>query len=89
MAKEKIYVKVDSTFDTTGFMQPKSITWTDGRTFLIDAVRDFRPAGKAANGYNGDCFTVVIGGQEKHLFFEHLDPRFNGRLGRWFVEKAV
>ena len=87
MTKEKIYVKVDSTFDTTGFMQPKSITWTDGRTFLIDAVRDFRPAGTASNSYNGDCFTVLIGEQEKHLFFEHLDPRFNGRLGRWFVEK--
>lgn len=88
MNKEKIYVKVDSTFDPTGFMQPTSITWPDGRTFPIETVRDFRPAGTADNGYSGDCFTVLIQGQEKHLFFERLDPRFNGRLGRWFVERT-
>ena len=57
MNKEKIYVKVDSTFDPTGFMQPTSITWSDGRTFPIETVRDFRPAGTADNGYSGDCFT--------------------------------
>ena len=60
MNKEKIYVKVDSTFDPTGFMQPTSITWSDGRTFPIETVRDFRPAGTADNGYSGDCFTVLI-----------------------------
>ena len=64
---EKIYVKVDSTFDATGYMQPTSITWADGRTFSIETVRDFRPAGTADNGYSGDCFTVLIQGQEKHL----------------------
>ena len=42
---ERVYVKVNSDFDSTGYMQPKSITWADGRTFPIDAVRDFRPAG--------------------------------------------
>ena len=57
---EKIYVKVDSTFDATGYMQPTSITWADGRTFPIEKVRDFRPAGTADNGYSGDCFTVLI-----------------------------
>ena len=88
MTKERVYVKVSSDFDSTGYMQPTSITWSDGRTFPIETVRDFRPAGTADNGYSGDCFTVLIQGQEKHLFFEHLDPRFNGRLGRWFVERA-
>ena len=72
MNKEKIYVKVDSTFDPTGFMQPTSITWSDGRTFPIETVRDFRPAGTADNGYSGDCFTVLIQGQEKHLFLSAL-----------------
>ena len=60
---EKIYVKVDSTFDATGYMQPTSITWADGRTFSIETVRDFRPAGTADNGYSGDCFTVLIQGR--------------------------
>ena len=40
---ERVYVKVDSSFDPTGFMQPTSITWSDGRTFPIEIVRDFPP----------------------------------------------
>ena len=77
---EKIYVKVDSTFDATGYMQPTSITWADGRTFPIEKVRDFRPAGTADNSCSGDCFTVLIQGQEKHLFFEHLDIKINEEI---------
>lgn len=86
---ERVYVKVTSEFDSTGYMQPLAITWADGRTFPIEKVRDFRPAGTAGSEGPGDCFTVLIQGQEKLLFFERVDPRFTGRLGRWFVEKTV
>ena len=86
---ERKYVKVNSDFDSTGYMQPRSITWEDGRTFPIEAVRDFRPAGTLDGTVSGDCYTVIIQGQEKHLFFEHIDRRFSGRIGRWFVEKAT
>lgn len=85
---QRIYVKVTSDFDSTGYMQPRSITWDDGRTFIIDAVKDFRPADTANNSFSCDCFTVLINGREKHLFFERIDPRFTGRLGRWFVERT-
>lgn len=37
---ERVYVKVASEFDSTGYMQPTSITWADGRTFPIETVRD-------------------------------------------------
>lgn len=84
---EKIYVKVTSDFDSTGYMQPRSITWDDGRTFTIDKVKDFRPADLA--GRSGDCYTIVIRGQEKHLFFERMDPLFSARFGRWFVERTT
>ena len=40
---EKVYVKVTSDFDATGYMQPRQITWGDGRTYPIEQVRDFRP----------------------------------------------
>ena len=88
---ERIYVKVNSDFDNTGHMQPRSITWDDGRTFPIDAVRDYRPAEIADGSGAGkeDCYIVLIRGQEKHLFFERTDPRFSDRIGRWFVEKAT
>lgn len=82
---ERIYVKVTSDFDKTGYMQPRTITWQDGRTFEIESVRDFRPASTFTN-FHGDCYTIIINGQEKHLFFERTDTLFSGRFGRWFVE---
>lgn len=86
---EKIYVMVSSDFDATGYMQPRSITWDDGRTFFIDEVRNFRPASALDCRCGGDCYTVVIQGRERRLFFEHTDPMFSGRLGRWFVESPA
>ncbi len=79
---EKIYVKVTSDFDAAGFMHPRTIIWDDGRRFPIQRVRDFRPAQDG----RGDCYTVIVRGREKLLFFERTEPRFAGRFGRWFVE---
>lgn len=87
--KERVYVKVDSTFDSTGYMMPTSITWVDGRTFPIQKVRDYRPAGTSDNSPTGDCFTIMVQGKERLLFFERIDPRFSGRLGRWYVEREM
>ena len=42
---ERVYVKVASEFDSTGYMQPTSITWADGRTFPIETVL-FRSSGR-------------------------------------------
>lgn len=80
------YIKVTSEFDATGHMQPKAITWEDGRVFQIEQVRDFCPAANLGSNVNGDCYTVVIKGVEKHLFFERSNPLFHSRFGRWFVE---
>ena len=83
---ERIYVKVTSDFDATGAVTPRAIIWSDGRVFKIDAVRDFRPASTLGKESRGDCFTVIIKGEEKHLFFQRTDARFGSRLGRWWVE---
>ena len=80
-----MYVKVNSDFDATGYMQPCKITWSDGRTYPIEQVRDFRLANTIAD-LPGDCYTVIIKGQERHLFFERADRMFPSRFGRWFVE---
>lgn len=85
--RERVYVKVTSDFDTTGFVQPKAIIWADGRVFTIDQIQDFCPASKLEAERNGDCYTVIIKGKQKHLFFERTDPRHASRLGRWFVER--
>jgi hypothetical protein len=86
---EKVYVKVNSDFDATGYMVPRTITWADGRIFTIDEVKDFRPASKLVRGHSGDCYTVMIRGEEKFLFFEKTSDLFAARCGRWFVEKPI
>ena len=86
---QRVYVKVNSDFDATGYMQPRSITWKDGRIYKIEQVRDFRPAAGLGDRRTGDCYTVVIHGVEKHLFFERSDPLFPSRVGRWFVERPL
>jgi len=85
---DRIYVNVNSDFDSTGYMIPRAITWKDGRTFRIESVKDFRPASTLRKGMSGDCYTVIIRGEEKHLFFEKTGDLFATRVGRWFVEKS-
>ncbi|MCD8104293.1 MAG: hypothetical protein LUF35_04655 [Lachnospiraceae bacterium] len=84
--KEKVYVTVNSDTDVTGYTQPKSITWPDGRKYQIEEIKDFRPADTVGSHLSGDCYTVVIKGQRKHLFYEKVNDCFLGRYGRWFVE---
>lgn len=85
----KVYVKVNSDFDATGFLVPRTIIWDDGRTFKIEQVKDFRPACALVKGHSGDCYTVVIHGEEKFLYFEKANELFAARVGRWFVECPI
>ena len=85
----RIYVKVNSDFDATGALTPRAIIWSDGRIFKIDSVRDFRPASTIESGRAGDCYTVLIHGEEKYLFFEKTNVMFGNRVGRWWVECAA
>ncbi|MCM1530578.1 MAG: hypothetical protein NC093_11385 [Alistipes sp.] len=78
---QRIYVKVNSDFDTAGFMQPRTITWDDGRVFSIESVKDFRPFDNHI-----DRYTIVVSGKTKYLFFEKTDAHQHSRLGRWYVE---
>lgn len=91
ITREKIYVKVNAGFDATGYMQPTSIIWSDGRVFPIEKIKDYRPADSVAGAQSSahgssDCYTVVIKGQDRHLFFERASSGFRSLVGRWFVE---
>ena len=83
---ERVYVKVTSETDATRYMQPKAITWSDGRVFQIETVKDFRPAGTQHNSGTIDCYTVVIKGDTKYLFFERANQYQKSSVGRWYVE---
>ena len=85
---DRVYVRVVSDFDATGDMLPRSIIWDDGREFRIEKVQDYKAA-TPLNGRNSDCYTVLIHGEEKHLFFERVDSTYRSRVGRWYVEKLV
>ena len=82
---EKIYVQVNSDFDQTGMVTPRSITWKDGREFVIEEIEDFRPASTLVPGRTGDCYTVIIRGERKYLFFKR-NLMQDHRVGRWWVE---
>ena len=81
----KVYVKVNSDFDTTGYMLPRSITWQDGRSFPIDSVRDCRPV---SDRPGRSCYTILIKGAEKHLYFEKSEQLHASCCGRWWVDSA-
>ena len=66
--KEKVYVKVNSDFDATGYMQPCKITWSDGRTYPIEQVRDFRPANTIADLPGGLLYCHYQGAGAEFVF---------------------
>ena len=78
----RVFVRVTSDFDPTGYMQPRAVTWPDGRCFTIEDVRSFRPFGDSGLL---SCYTVVIHGQERCLFFERSSGPFSCSPGRWYV----
>lgn len=83
----KVYVKVGVVFREDGMMLPRSLIWEDGRKYSIDRVIGVRPACAEKAGGQGDRYTVMIGGQMRHLFFEHSAGMGDPNLGRWFIER--
>ncbi len=83
---QRVYVEVTSDFDPTGYMHPRKITWSDGREFQIEEVRNFRPATQNTDRAVTDCYTVVVRGEIKYLFFEKAGRYQSSRIGRWYVE---
>ena len=85
---EKVYIDVNVAFRSDGSMLPRSILWSNGRTYPIDRVLNVRACNAARCGGQGDRYTVMMRGQRRYLYFEHgLDPD-DSRIGRWFVEQG-
>ena len=85
----KVYVAVTVTMDEEGRMLPKMLVWEDGRKSLIDKVTDIRQAAAMKAGGQGDRYTVIINGQQSHLFFERSTNLSGNVIGRWFVERKI
>ena len=83
----KVYVRVGVIFREDGAMLPRSLVWEDGRRYAIDRVVSVRPAYAERAGGQGDRYTVMVGGQERYLFFEHSTDAGDQNVGRWFIER--
>lgn len=77
----KVYVDVTAEFSKEGDLMSKSFRWEDGQVYEIERVKDVRRAASLKAGGVGMRYTCVIGGQEKHLFYED-----NNNM--WFMERA-
>ena len=86
---KKEYIEVEVHFATDGTMLPRIIEWEDGHKYEIDRVLKIQPAPAMKAGGQGDRYTVMIGGQQRYLFFEHSPEYGNERIGKWFVERRV
>ncbi len=85
----KVYIEVVVYFDEEGRMIPKMLIWEDGRKYTIDRIIDIRQAAAMKAGGQGDRYTVIINGQQSHLFFERATNLSGHIIGRWFVERKV
>ena len=83
----KVYVQVSVVFREDGTMLPRSFIWEDGRKYSIDRVLQVRPACAQRAGGQGDRYTIMVGGQQRYLFFEHSGDADDQNVGRWFIER--
>ncbi len=85
----KVYVAATAEFDASGRLRPTSVTWENGRKYIIDKVTDVRQAAAMRAGGQGDRYTIWIGGRQSYLFFERSASTSGPNIGRWFVERRV
>ncbi|HOJ10585.1 MAG TPA: hypothetical protein PK733_08330 [Clostridiales bacterium] len=75
---KKVFVEVIVKYLCDGTKIPLSITWENGKEYIIDKVTDIRRAASLKAGGQGVRYKCRILGKERYLWFEDD--------GRWFVE---
>ena len=85
----KTYVPVNVYFDIEGRMLPRSLIWRDGHEYELGKVKDIQQAAALKAGGQGDRYTLIRRGVERHIFFEHNAEYGHRNVGRWFVEERI
>lgn len=82
----KFYVRVHAKFNTKGEITPFAMKW-NGKFLPVEKVVRVEEKSPFSSGNPlENCFTVIIEGQEKHLYFEKPNPLFKtDAVGRWYV----
>ncbi len=73
----KVFVRVLAEFDENGKLLPRSLTWEDGRQYIIDRVLDVCPGVSLKVGGSGIRYTCRILGRQVFLFQDE---------NRWYME---
>ena len=76
----KVYVDVIAEFTKDGILRPKSFTWSDGKVYEIQRIKDIRRAASLKAGGVGIRYTCVVNGRDSHLYYEDNNM--------WFMERA-
>ena len=81
----KVYVQVKVDFSPEGQMRPRELIWEDGTRHEIDRILDVKQAAELKCGGQGDRYTIMVRGKERHLFFERNGSVTGRNIGRWSV----
>ena len=80
MKSRKVYVRVIAEIDEQGSICPKSLTWEDGRQFIIDKVTAIQRACAAKTGGTAIRYSINVEGKQTYLYEDD---------GKWFVESRI
>ena len=75
----KVFVLVLAEFSLQGQLNPRSVTWEDGRHFEIDRILDIRQAVSLKVGGSGIRYTCRIRGKQAYLFQDGNQWYMEGR----------
>lgn len=73
----KVYVDVIVHENREGEKRPMSLTFEDGKSYIIDRISQVKRCAARKVGGTGIRYTVRISGRETYLFEDE---------GKWFVE---
>ena len=80
MKYRKVFVRVLAEIDEEGRVCPKSVTWEDGREFIIDKVTRVQRACASKVGGTAIRYSISVCGKQTYLYEDD---------GKWFVESEI
>lgn len=80
MKYRKVFVRVLAEIDEEGRVCPKSVTWEDGREFIIDKVTRVQRACASKVGGTAIRYSISVCGKQTFLYEDD---------GKWFVESEI
>ena len=78
---KKTYVQVTADFYPDGRLRPSKITWSDGKEYHIDQIRQIQRMDSQRVPGTGICYICMVWGKPCRLFYEENY--------KWFMEEPI